>query len=175
MSSHSECAISNLSKTGYVPTYHKILKVCSHKTLETLLLFLSYTALHAAFFFNVHVVPWEGASTYYQYSCYVYIRILKVRLHQPHKVAPHNTTPKQTEQNHAKLCRLVLKKNCSSMHMPVPLFACKRGKPQTWKTWKSCGLLTYWNIPLHFGEKYFEKKTQSSVETPSLGNTIIQK
>ncbi len=30
---YSECAISNLDKTGYVSAYHKILKAYSHKTI----------------------------------------------------------------------------------------------------------------------------------------------
>ncbi len=56
MSFHSECATSNLGKTGYVSAYHKMLKVCSHKTLETPLLFLLYTVLYATFFFNMHAI-----------------------------------------------------------------------------------------------------------------------
>ncbi len=45
-----------LDETGYVSAYCKVLKVCSHKTVETLLFLLSYSVLVAAFFFNVHFI-----------------------------------------------------------------------------------------------------------------------
>ncbi len=63
MSSYSECAISNLGKIRYVSAYHRILKVCSHETVEMLLFLSSNTVLYAAFFFNMHVVLLKGVST----------------------------------------------------------------------------------------------------------------
>ncbi len=64
MSFHFECAISILGKTGYVLAYHKMLKVCSRKTVETLVFLSSYTVLHAVFFFTSHFVSRESASTF---------------------------------------------------------------------------------------------------------------
>ncbi len=51
MSYHSECVIPDVAKTGYVSASHKILKMCSHKAVETLLFLSSYTVLYAVFFF----------------------------------------------------------------------------------------------------------------------------
>ncbi len=60
----------------------KILKVCSNETVETLLFLSSYSVLHAAFFFNMYAILFEGISTYYQYSRNVYTRILARIIHE---------------------------------------------------------------------------------------------